>query len=80
MNMAMHNQGCCSRCKFECIDRWMHGYMNEKGVIKKTPKGWLEVTFDLMGWPKWVQNANYVNKRTIFFNTTVAHKADFKAQ
>ena len=26
----------------------------------------LEVTFDLIGWPKWAQNANYVKKCTIF--------------
>ena len=33
---------------------------------RKSAKMWLEVTFDLMGWPKWVQNANNVQKCTIF--------------
>ena len=44
---------------------------------RKQQTMWLEVTFDLMGWPKRVQNANYVKKCTIFFYTTAAHKGDF---
>ena len=50
----MHNQGCCSRCMFECIVRTL-----------------LEAAFDLMGWPKWVQNANRAGITTIFWTQEV---------
>ena len=33
---------------------------------RKQARPLLEVAFDLMGWPKWVQNANYVKKIIIF--------------
>ena len=38
---------------------WMEGE-------RTSAKRWREVTFDLMGWSKWVQNAHYVKKCTIF--------------
>ena len=58
MNMAMQNNGSCSRCNFECIDRWIQD--------GKSAKRRDEVTIDLMKWPKWVQNAKYVKNNIIF--------------
>ena len=39
MKMVMQNHGCCSRCKFACIDRWMHDYKNGKDVIEIDKEG-----------------------------------------
>ena len=47
---------------------------------RKLAKTLLEVAFDLTGWPKWVQDANYAKKCTIFSNTITAHRGDFRAQ
>ena len=46
---------------------------------EKSTKRWLEVAFDLMGWPKVVQNAEYA-KKFFFYNTGGAHRGDFRAQ
>ena len=42
---------------------------------RKRARTLIEVAFDLMGWPKWVQNANYVHKCTIFWSQQWPTKA-----
>ena len=41
---------------------------------EKSPNRWLEVTFDLKGWPKSVQNAKYVKKNNIFEHSKAAQE------
>ena len=48
----------------EMIFRWKYVAFFEWD--RKQAKTLLEVAFDLMGWPKWIQNANYVKKCIIF--------------
>ena len=42
MKMAMQTHGGCSRCKFECRDRWTHDHMNGKHVVENRQRGGLK--------------------------------------
>ena len=68
----------------ECMDGWMHGWMNGwmDGCMerRKFAKRLLEVTFDLMGWPKMGPECKLCTEMYYFLNTIVANKGDFGAQ